>query len=68
MVGKLGLKKWCIIATRLEKEFPGTIRSGKQCRERWFNYLEPGIKLGAISREEEDLIMETHKKYGNKWV
>ena len=32
--------KWSVIAAQL----PGRI--GKQCRERWFNHLDPDIKKG----------------------
>nr|AFH03057.1 R2R3-MYB transcription factor MYB5 [Epimedium sagittatum] len=45
----------------------GLRRCGKSCRLRWFNYLKPGIKRGNISVEEEDLIVELHNKFGNKW-
>jgi len=37
-VGKI---KWSVIASKL----PGRI--GKQCRERWFNHLDPTIVKGA---------------------
>ena len=33
--------KWSVIATHL----PGRI--GKQCRERWFNHLDPNVKKGV---------------------
>lgn len=37
----VGGVKWSVIASAL----PGRI--GKQCRERWFNHLDPSIKKGA---------------------
>lgn len=37
LVGQIGAKKWSCIAAQL----PG--RTGKQCRERWHNHLNPHI-------------------------
>jgi hypothetical protein len=42
-------------------------RSGKQCRERWFNNLNPGVKKGNWSDEEDALIFELYKKHGSSW-
>ncbi|XP_076888548.1 uncharacterized protein LOC143539005 [Bidens hawaiensis] len=52
---------------RLLPKFAGLSRSGKSCRLRWVNYLRPDIKHGNFTKEEEDLIVELHKKLGNKW-
>ncbi|XP_076946692.1 uncharacterized protein LOC143618311 [Bidens hawaiensis] len=52
---------------RLLPKFAGLYRSGKSCRLRWVNYLRPDIKRGNFTKEEEDLIIELHKKLGNKW-
>ena len=43
-------------------------RSAKQCRERWHNHLDPNIKKDPISMEEERIIFDLHKTYGNKWA
>lgn len=51
LVGEIGAKKWSCIAAQL----PG--RTGKQCRERWHNHLNPDIsKVPWTEREvrEED--------------
>nr|XP_043629318.1 transcription factor MYB14-like [Erigeron canadensis] len=45
----------------------GLLRCGKSCRLRWINYLRPDIKRGNFSKEEEDTIIELHKKLGNRW-
>lgn len=42
-------------------------RSGKQCRERWFNTLNPNVKKGNWSQEEDNLIFELYQKYGSSW-
>ncbi len=43
-------------------------RSGKQCRERWFNSLSPGIKKGNWSVQEDYLIFKLFSQYGSKWA
>ena len=48
----IGNVKWSVIASKL----PG--RVGKQCRERWFNHLDPTIKKGAWDVEEDRVIYE----------
>ena len=58
---KLGVTKWSEIAERI----PGRI--GKQCRERWFNHLDPRIKKGAWSEEEDKILIESQNKMGNRW-
>ena len=60
-VRKFGAKNWSHIAQAL----PGRI--GKQCRERWHNHLNPDIKKNKWTEEEDQAIIEAHKKYGNKW-
>ena len=42
-------------------------RSGKQCRERWFNNLNPDVKKGDWSKEEDELIFELYQKHGSSW-
>ncbi|GAB4846766.1 hypothetical protein Ancab_025774 [Ancistrocladus abbreviatus] len=43
-------------------------RVGKQCRERWYNYLQPNIKKEAWTEEEVQTLIQLHKVYGNKWA
>mmetsp|Transcript_20010 Transcript_20010/g.46751 ORF Transcript_20010/g.46751 Transcript_20010/m.46751 type:complete len:427 (+) Transcript_20010:55-1335(+) len=62
LVGYYGAKKWSLIAAAL----PGRI--GKQCRERWHNHLNPNIKRGSWSEQEDQLIIQLHRQYGNKWA
>nr|QHG11495.1 R2R3-MYB transcription factor 67 [Taxus chinensis] len=45
----------------------GLQRCGKSCRLRWLNYLRPGLKRGAISFMEENIIIEAHAALGNRW-
>ena len=62
MVKKYGAKNWSVISSHL----PGRI--GKQCRERWHNHLNPDIKRGKWTEEEDELIVKAHRDYGNKWA
>ncbi|EGR28083.1 myb-like DNA-binding domain protein [Ichthyophthirius multifiliis] len=42
-------------------------RTGKQCRERWFNNLDPEVKIGFWSPQEDNLIFEGYLKNGSSW-
>ena len=42
-------------------------RSGKQCRERYINQLDPSIKKTMWTYEEDATIMRLHSQYGKKW-
>ncbi|KAG7543132.1 SANT/Myb domain [Arabidopsis thaliana x Arabidopsis arenosa] len=45
----------------------GLKRNGKSCRLRWVNYLRPDLKRGQITPHEENIILELHAKWGNRW-
>ncbi|KAF7852239.1 hypothetical protein BT93_L5380 [Corymbia citriodora subsp. variegata] len=62
LVAKYGPQNWNLIAENL----PG--RSGKSCRLRWFNQLDPRINRKPFSEEEEERLLAAHKLYGNKWA
>lgn len=57
----VGNVKWSEIANQL----PGRI--GKQCRERWFNHLDPGINKGDWSEEENLFLFRAQQQFGNRW-
>ncbi len=63
LVKEVGLEKvkWSILANRLDG------RQGKQCRERWFNHLDPSIKKGSWTEEEDRKVFEAEKRLGHKW-
>ena len=52
--------------TALSEFLPG--RTGKQIRERWFNSLDPNINKSPFTSEDDDLLWESHHKFGKKWV
>jgi len=43
-------------------------RLGKQCRERWYNHLNPDIVKKPWDPEEDRIIIEEHQIKGNKWA
>ncbi|KAI3907683.1 hypothetical protein MKW98_016327 [Papaver atlanticum] len=62
LVALYGPQNWNLIAEKLKG------RSGKSCRLRWFNQLDPRITRKAFSEEEEQRLMDAHRLYGNKWA
>jgi hypothetical protein len=54
-------KKWKEIAVHLPD------KTAKQCRERWHNNLNPLIKKEEWTEEEERILFEKQKEFGNKW-
>ncbi|XP_051162612.1 transcriptional activator Myb isoform X4 [Leptopilina boulardi] len=62
LVDRYGPKKWTLIARHLKG------RIGKQCRERWHNHLNPGIKKTAWTEAEDRIIVEAHRRVGNQWA
>ncbi|XP_008806025.2 transcription factor CSA isoform X2 [Phoenix dactylifera] len=62
LVALHGPQNWNLIAEKLEG------RSGKSCRLRWFNQLDPRINRSAFTEEEEEKLMAAHRLYGNKWA
>ncbi|KAK1313738.1 Myb-related protein 3R-1 [Acorus calamus] len=57
-------KKWSLIV----KSLPFPARSGKQCRERWSNHLNPKLKKDAWTKEEDETLVHHVQMNGNKWA
>merc|ERR1712238_602659 len=55
-------RKWAKIAAHL----PG--RQGKQCRERYVNHLDPELKKGEWTDDEEAILIALHEHHGNRWA
>ena len=43
-------------------------KSGKQCRERWLNYVSPDINHDKLSPEEDDQLFNLYSVYGPQWL
>lgn len=61
IVNHLGPKNWTVISSFM----PG--RTAKQCRDRYSNYLAPGIINSKWTDEEDALLYQIYNKLGNCW-
>ncbi|KAF8389648.1 hypothetical protein HHK36_024167 [Tetracentron sinense] len=57
-----GPHNWNAIAEKLQG------RSGKSCRLRWFNQLDPRINRNPFTEEEEERLLASHRIHGNRWA
>ncbi|KAL3826069.1 hypothetical protein ACJIZ3_022098 [Penstemon smallii] len=62
LVSNFGPRNWSLIA----RGIPG--RSGKSCRLRWCNQLDPSVKRKPFTDEEDHIILQAHAIHGNKWA
>ncbi|KAF2732136.1 transcription factor, Myb superfamily [Polyplosphaeria fusca] len=56
------VKDWCRIANAI----PG--RSNKDCRKRWKNALEGGLRKGQWSKSEDTQLARGVQRHGQRWV
>ena len=63
LVNKYGTSNWTLIASKMGKS-----RNGKQCRERWYNHLNPTLKKNNWTLDEENILFSKHMQLGNKWA
>ena len=49
---------------RSPSRIPGRI--GKQCRERWTNHLDPNLKKGGWTHEEDTILAEAQQPLGQR--
>ena len=62
LINKYGTSNWSLISSKMGKS-----RNGKQCRERWYNHLNPSLKKNNWTLEEENILFSKHMQLGNKW-
>ena len=67
LVSKYGKGNWSVISNELNNKFNNKIRSGKQCRERYHNHLDPKIIKNIWNEEEENILLKKQYELGNKW-
>ncbi|XP_041015579.1 transcription factor MYB124-like isoform X3 [Juglans microcarpa x Juglans regia] len=53
---------WTIIASKFKD------KTTRQCRRRWYTYLNSDFKKGGWSPEEDILLCEAQKIFGNRWT
>ncbi|KAJ4888185.1 myb domain protein 110 [Raphanus sativus] len=63
LVAVYGPQNWNHIAEKMQGR-----RTGKSCRLRWFNQLDPRINKRAFSVEEEERLLAAHRAFGSKWA
>jgi transcription factor MYB, plant len=44
------------------------LNSGKSCRLRWLNHLDPRVNQSPFTEEEEELLLASQRVYGNRWA
>jgi hypothetical protein len=62
LVTKFGPENWDTLAEAIKG------RNGKQCRERYRTTLDPNIRKGNWTPEEDCQIIELQQKMGNQWA
>lgn len=67
LVAQFGFNDWTQIAQKLKDTYNITKRTGKQCRERWYNHLNPSVNKKPWTNDEEEQLFELHKVHGNRW-
>ena len=60
-VMKYGKNQWARAASLLNR------KSAKQCKARWYEWLDPSIKKIEWSREEEEKLLHLSKLMPNQW-
>uniref|UniRef100_A0A0R0LBM5 MYB/HD-like transcription factor n=1 Tax=Glycine max TaxID=3847 RepID=A0A0R0LBM5_SOYBN len=61
-IGVHGTENWAIIASKFKD------KTTRQCRRRWYTYLNSDFKKGGWSPEEDKLLCEAQKIFGNRWT
>ena len=60
-VMKYGKQQWARVASLLNR------KSAKQCKARWFEWLDPSVKKTEWSREEEEKLLHLAKLMPAQW-
>ncbi|PIN20790.1 Transcription factor, Myb superfamily [Handroanthus impetiginosus] len=62
LVKRYGPGNWDYIANFIRG------RTGKSCRLRWLNQLNPKVNKMPFTEEEQQRLLQLHRQYGNKWA
>ncbi|CAK87238.1 unnamed protein product (macronuclear) [Paramecium tetraurelia] len=60
-VMKYGLNQWSRISSLLVR------KSAKQCKQRWYEWLDPSIKKTEWTREEQEKVLHLAKIFPSQW-
>ena len=63
-------KRWKLVAHAMAVDQPSWAakKTPKQCRERWHTHLCPNILNAPWKIEEQSILFEEHKLFGNRWA
>lgn len=69
IIEQRGPKNWIAIACEFNSQLYGgmPVRQAKQCRERWFNHLNPTLTKGNWRVTEDIYILKKQIELGNRW-
>lgn len=62
LVEECGKQDWARVARKFSN------RNGKQCRERYINYVDPDLDSSPLCEEEMQYIIDQQLSIGNKWT
>jgi hypothetical protein len=62
LVAEFGEDNWNLIASRIPARNP------RQCKDRWTNYLSPGVTMIPWTPEEDDRLIAKVQEFGRRWV
>ena len=65
------VESWKQIAEKMCEQFQDTVRSGKQCRERYINYArfdQKEVKSSPWTREDDQKFTKLYFQFGAKWA
>jgi myb proto-oncogene protein len=68
LVETWGTRHWSKIAELLGSIHNVKNRSGKQCRERWHNHLDPSVNKDPWDSDEEGVLFNGYREFGNHWA
>ncbi|KAI9713173.1 MAG: Pre-mRNA-splicing factor cef1 [Bogoriella megaspora] len=60
-VAKYGLNQWARVSSLLAR------KSAKQCKSRWAEWLDPGIRKTEWSKEEDEKLLHLAKLFPTQW-
>lgn len=56
--------QWDVLAEKLS---PDGLRKPKDLRKRWCNSLDPGLKRGRWTKDEDDMLIAAHRAHDANW-
>jgi hypothetical protein len=66
---QIGTKNWALVGATMQLVSRGECnRTGKQCRERWHNHLDPSLIHAPFSAEEDAQLIRLQQIFANKWT